>query len=66
VETSLGLNTVRIIIDQRDRTSVKHRKRIRRNMGEERTWQSRERVRDRLPRRASALQQEKRRVAQGS
>jgi hypothetical protein len=32
VETSLGLNTARTIIDQRDRTNVEHRERIRRNM----------------------------------
>jgi len=58
-ETSLGLNTVRTIVDQRDerdRTSVKHLERIRRDMGEERTWQSRKRTRDGLPRRINALQ----------
>jgi hypothetical protein len=43
-ETNLGLNTVRTIVDQRDwrdRTSIKHLERVRRDMGEERTWQSR-------------------------
>jgi len=60
-ETTLGLNTVRTVVDQRDqcdRTSVKHLERIRRDMGEERTWQSRKRVRDGLPRRIGALQQQ--------
>jgi hypothetical protein len=60
-ETNLGLNTVRTIIDQRDqrdRTSVKHLERIRRDMGEERTWQSRKRTRDGLPRRITAAQQQ--------
>jgi len=60
-ETSLGLNTVRTIVDQRDqrdRTSIKHLERIRRDMGEARTWQSRKRTRDSLPRRITALQQQ--------
>jgi Helix-turn-helix domain of resolvase len=60
-ETSLGLNTVRTIVDQRDqrdRTAIKHMERIRRDMGEERTWLSRKRTRDGLPRRINALQQE--------
>jgi hypothetical protein len=58
-ETSLGLNTVRTIVDQRDqrdRTTIKHMERIRRDMGEERTWLSRKRTRDGLPRRIYALQ----------
>jgi hypothetical protein len=60
-ETSLGLNTVRTIVDQHDRcdrTSIKHLERIRRDMGEERTWQSRKRTRHGLPRRIAALQQQ--------
>jgi hypothetical protein len=60
-ETSLGLNTVRTIVDQRDqrdRTTIKHMERIRRDMGEERTWLSRKRTRDGLPRRINALQQQ--------
>jgi hypothetical protein len=60
-ETSLGLNTVRTIIDQgdqRDRTTVKHLERIRRDMGEERTWQSQQRARRGLPRRINALLQQ--------
>jgi hypothetical protein len=53
-ETNVGLNTVRTIVDQgdqRDRTTLKHLERIRRDMGEERTWQSRKRTRAALPRR---------------
>lgn len=60
-ETNLGLSTVRTIIDRqdyRDRASVRHLERIRRDMGEERTWQSRKRVRDGLPRRINAVQQQ--------
>jgi hypothetical protein len=60
-ETSLGLNTVRTIVDQRDqcdRTSLKHLERIRRDMGEKRTWQSRKRARDSLPRRINVLQRQ--------
>ncbi len=60
-ETSLGLNTIRTIVDQRDRrdrTSVKHLERLRRDMGEERTWLSRKRTRDGLPRRINALQRQ--------
>jgi Helix-turn-helix domain of resolvase len=60
-ETSLGLNTVRTIVDQRDgvdRTTRKYVARIRRNMGEERTWQSRKRIRDSLPRRIATLQKQ--------
>ena len=60
-ETSLSFNTVRTIVDQpdrRDRTSVKHLERIRRDMGEERTWQSRKRTRHGLPRRINALQRQ--------
>src|SRR5712671_1250043 len=54
-ETSLSLNTVRTIVDQRDRrdrTSIKYLERIRRDKGEmaeERTWQSRKRTRHGLP-----------------
>jgi hypothetical protein len=56
-ETSLGLNTVRTIVDQHDqRDRMKHLERIRRDMGEERTWQPRKRTRDGLPRRINALQ----------
>jgi regulator of protease activity HflC (stomatin/prohibitin superfamily) len=58
-ETNLGLNTVRTIVDQGnrpDRTSMKHLERIRRDMGEEREWQSRKRARESLPRRIAALQ----------
>jgi hypothetical protein len=61
-ETSLGLNTVRTIVDQRDqrdRTTIKHMERIRRDMGEERTWLSRKRTRDGLPRRINALRQQR-------
>jgi transcription initiation factor TFIIIB Brf1 subunit/transcription initiation factor TFIIB len=58
-ETGLGLNTVRTIIAQRnDRSSVKHLERIRRNIGEERTWQSRKRVRDGLARRVNAVRKQ--------
>jgi lambda repressor-like predicted transcriptional regulator len=60
-ETGRGLNTVRTIVDQchrRDRTSIKHLERIRRDMGEERTWQSRKRTRHGLPRRIAALKQQ--------
>jgi uncharacterized coiled-coil protein SlyX len=60
-ETTLGLNTVRTIVDQRDqrdRTTTKHMERIRRDMGEERTWLSRKRTRDGLPRRINALRQQ--------
>jgi len=60
-ETSLGLSTVRTIVDQgdqRDRTSVKYLKRIRRDMGEERTWQSRQRSRHSLPRRIKTLERQ--------
>jgi len=60
-ETSLGLTTVRTILDQRDRrdrTSVKHLERIRRDMGEERTWQSQQRIRRSLPRRIDAVQRQ--------
>ncbi len=60
-ETNLGLNTVRTIVDQRsqrDRTSVKYLKRIRRDMGEERIWQSRKHARRALPRRVDALQKQ--------
>jgi septal ring factor EnvC (AmiA/AmiB activator) len=60
-ETSLSLNTVRTIVDQRDRrdrTSIKHLERIRRDMGEERTWQSRKRTRHGLPRRIATLRQQ--------
>jgi hypothetical protein len=56
-ETGLGLNTVRTIVDQgdqRDRTTLKHLERIRRDMGEDRTWQSRKRTRAALPRRINA------------
>jgi hypothetical protein len=43
---------------QRDLTSAKHLERIRRNMGEERTWQSRKRTRGGLSRRINAVQQQ--------
>jgi hypothetical protein len=52
---------VRTIVDQRDRrdrASIKHLERIRRDMGEERTWQSRKRTRHGLPRRIAALKQQ--------
>jgi hypothetical protein len=55
------LSTVRTIIDQRDqcdRTSVKHLERVRRNTGEERTWQSRNRTRDGLPQRINVVHQQ--------
>jgi hypothetical protein len=60
-ETSLGLNTVRTIVDQRDgrdRTSLKHLERIRLDVGEERAWQSRKRTRKELPRRIDASQKQ--------
>lgn len=55
------MNTIRTLIDrrdQRDRTSVKHLERVRRDMGEERTWPQIGGVtfRDRLrPRNASLI-----------
>jgi DNA-binding CsgD family transcriptional regulator len=58
-ETNLGLNTVRTVVDQgnrRDRTTRKHLERIRRDMGEEREWQSRKRSREALPRSIAAIQ----------
>jgi hypothetical protein len=60
-ETNLGLSTVRTIIDQdgqRDRTTVKHLARIRRDMGEDWTWQSRKRTRTALPQRINAVLQQ--------
>jgi DNA repair exonuclease SbcCD ATPase subunit len=60
-ETGRGLNTVRTIVDQRDRrdrTSMKHLERIRRDMGEEWTWQSQTRTRRALPRRIAGLKQQ--------
>jgi hypothetical protein len=60
-ETNLGLGTVRTIVDQadrRDRTTRKHLERVRRDMGEERTWQSQQRSRAALPRRINALEQQ--------
>ncbi len=60
-QTSLGLTTVRTILDQRDRrdrTSVKHLERIRQDMVEEKTWQSQKRTRRSLPRRIDALRQQ--------
>lgn len=60
-ETSLGLNTVRTIVDQRDRrdrTSVRYLERIQPDMGKARELQSRKRVRDALPRRINALQEQ--------
>jgi len=60
-ETGLGLQAVRTVVDQpeqRDRTSIKHLERVYRDMGEVREWRSRKRVRDSLPRRINALQQQ--------
>ena len=53
-----ALSIVRTVIDKRDRTRVKHLERVRRKMCEERTWQSRKRVRDGIPRRISTMQQQ--------
>jgi hypothetical protein len=58
-ETSLGLNTVRTIVaqrDRRDRTSVKYLERVHRDMGEERTWQRQQRTRRGLLGRLDAIQ----------
>jgi hypothetical protein len=51
----------RFRVDQHDgcdRTTTKHLERIRRDTGEERTWQSRKRTRHGLPRRIHVLQEE--------
>jgi hypothetical protein len=60
-ETGLGLQAVRTVIDQperRDRASIKHLERVYRDMGEMREWRSRKRVRDAIPRRIGALQEQ--------
>jgi hypothetical protein len=70
-ETNLGLQTVRTVVDQHhgcDRTTVKRLERIQIDSGEERTWKSRKRTRDALPRRISAVQEaiaEVRKAAKG-
>ena len=53
-ETSLGLPTVRTIVDKRDgcdRTTVKHLERIDPDRKLEASWRARKRTRDRLPKR---------------
>jgi hypothetical protein len=60
-QTGLGLTTVRTILDQRDRrdrASLKLLERIGQDTAEERTWQSRKRVRHGLPRRIDAAQRQ--------
>jgi hypothetical protein len=58
-ETSLGLRTVRTIIDQgdrKDRTTRKYLERIKPDMQAERAWKSRKRTRDAIPKRIAAFQ----------
>ena len=53
-ETSLGLRTVRTIVDQgdgRDRTTIKHLERIDPDRKLEASWRARQRTRDALPKR---------------
>jgi uncharacterized coiled-coil protein SlyX len=60
-QTSLGLTTVRTILDQRerrDRDSMKHFERIRQDTVEERTWQSQKRTRRALPGRIDILRRQ--------
>jgi hypothetical protein len=60
-QTSLGLTTVRTILDQcdrRDRASLKPLERIGQDTAEERTWQSQKRTRRGLPRRINALRRQ--------
>ena len=62
---------MRTVVDQHhgcDRTTVKRLERIQIDSGEERTWKSRKRTRDALPRRISAVQEaiaEVRKAAKG-
>jgi hypothetical protein len=56
-ETSLGLPTVRTIVDKRDgrdRTTIKHLARIDPDRKLEASWRARKRVRDALPKRIAA------------
>jgi hypothetical protein len=68
-ETGLGLRTVRTIVDQnyrRDRTTKKHVERIKLDRKEERSWQARRRMRDKLPGRIDALQKKSRELAKAA
>ncbi len=59
-ETSLGLNTVRTIIDkseQVDRTTFKHLERIAPDRARVKRWQARSRTRKELPKRIHALRE---------
>ncbi len=59
-ETSLGLNTVRTIIDkdeQVDRTTFKHLERIAPDRARMKKWQARSRTRKELPKRIHALRE---------
>jgi DNA repair exonuclease SbcCD ATPase subunit len=58
-ETSLGLRTVRTILDQQDgtdRTSIKHLQRIDPDRARERVWQAKRQMRKALPRRIAAVE----------
>jgi hypothetical protein len=58
-ETSLGMRTVRTILDQQDgvdRTAIKHLKRIDPNRARERVWQAKRQMRQALPRRIAAVE----------
>ena len=57
-ETSLGLRTVRTIVDQgdgRDRTTMKHLERIDPERKLEASWRARQRTRDALPKQVQAV-----------